>query len=459
MMQIVRSDFREAKPLTSQSPSRPLAPRASGVHTSVARTISGEVRRTTDARGGLILANLKYHVKNARMLKRRCHEEVESALARQAAVALLGPRQAGKTTLALMIAGTRPSTYLDLESAQDRSKLSDPELYFEQHAGELIILDEIHRAPEIFQTLRGVIDRARRKGRRTGLFLLLGSAAIDLLRQSGETLAGRIEYVNMGPLDALEVGAARPVQERLWLRGGFPDSFLAASDEDSFRLRQSFIRTYLERDVQQFGPRVPAETLNRLWTMLAHNQAATLNASRLAAALDMTSPTVARYIDLLADLLLVRRLAPFHANAGKRLVKSPKVYVRDSGIVHALLGLQTFDDLLGHPVAGASWEGFVLESLLSAAPSTVAASFYRTAAGAEMDLVLELGARAGRWAIEIKRGLAPTLSKGFHNAREDLAPRKTFVVYSGTERYPLAEGVEAIGHVTMAQELALSLRR
>lgn len=261
----------------------------------------------------------------------------------------------------------------------------------------------------------------------------------------------------MGPLDTLEINAGAAAQERLWLRGRCPDSYLAASDEDSFRLRQSFIRTYLERDVQQFGPRVPAETLNRLWTMLAHNQPDMLNASRLAASLEMSSPTIARYIDLLVDLLLVRRLPPFHGNAGKRLVKSPKVYVRDSGIVHALLGLQTLDDLLGHPVSGASWEGFVLESLLSAAPSSVAASFYRTAAGAEMDLVLELGGRAGRWAIEIKRGLAPTLTKGFHSAREDLAPR--FVVYSGTERYPLAEGVEAIGHVAMAQELAQSLGR
>lgn len=388
------------------------------------------------------------------MLKRRHQRDVEKALSRQAAVALIGPRQAGKTTLALAIANTRPSVYLDLESAPDRAKLSEPELYFEQHGDELIILDEIHRMPEIFQTLRSVIDRARRSGRRTGLFLLLGSAAIDLLRQSGETLAGRIEYVDMNPLDALEVSADRATQDRLWLRGGFPDSFLAASDQDSFALRQSFIRTYLERDVQQFGPRVPAETLGRLWTMLAHNQAAMLNASRLAAALDMTSPTVARYIDLLADLLLVRRLTPFHANAGKRLVKSPKIYVRDSGLVHALLGIQTFDDLLGHPVAGASWEAFMLESLLSAAPSGAAASFYRTAAGAEMDLVLDLGGTIGRWAIEIKRGLAPTLSKGFHSAREALAPRKTFVVYSGTERYPLAEGVEAISHVELAQQLA-----
>lgn len=400
------------------------------------------------------LASLKCHIKNARMLDRRDEAEVERALARQAAVVLIGPRQAGKTTLALKIAEKRPSIYLDLKSPQDRARLSDPELYFGQHPDELIILDEIHRTPEIFRVLRGVIDRARRKGKRTGLFLLLGSAAIDLLRQPGETLAGRIEYVNLGPFDALEIGADAAAQQRLWLRGGFPDSYLAASDEDSFRLRQSFIQTCLERDGPQFGPRIPAETLGRLWTMLAHSQGTPLNASRLAAALGVSSPTVARYIDLLVDLLLVRSLPPFHANAGKRLVKSPKVYVRDSGLVHALLGLRTFDDLLGHPVSGASWEGFVLESLLSAAPPSATASFYRTAAGAEMDLVLDLGGRAGRWAIEIKRGLAPALTKGFHSAREDLAPRKTFVVYSGTERYPLAEGVEAISLVALARELA-----
>ena len=388
------------------------------------------------------------------MIRRRYQPHVETALRRQPAVALLGPRQAGKTTLALEIAETRPSVYLDLESPQDRAKLADPQLYFEQHSDKLVILDEIHRAPEIFQTLRGVIDRSRRRGRRTGLFLLLGSAAIDLLRQSGETLAGRIEYVQMGPLDALEVNADRATQNALWTRGGFPDSFLADSDADSYQLRQSFIRTYLERDVPQFGPRVPAETLSRLWTMLAHHQASMLNASRLAASLELTSPTVTRYVDLLSDLLLVRRLPPFHSNEGKRLVKSPKVYVRDSGLVHALLNIRTFDDLLGHPVAGASWEGFVLESLLAAAPNEVQASFYRTSAGAEMDLVLDLGGKKGRWAIEIKHGLSPTLSKGFHNARADLEPKRTFVVYSGTDRYPMHDGVEAIGHVELAGELA-----
>ncbi|MBU6408566.1 MAG: ATP-binding protein, partial [Alphaproteobacteria bacterium] len=318
------------------------------------------------------------------MIPRLAKQDIEEALARQAAVAIIGPRQVGKTTLALEIADSTSSVYLDLESPADRAKLQEPELFFAQQSGELVILDEIHRAPGIFQPMRGVIDRARRAGRRTGLFLILGSASIDLLRQSGESLAGRIAYVNLTPITALEIEASVQARDRLWLRGGFPESLLASSDRQSMAVRNDFIRTYLERDVPEFGPRIPAETLLRLWTMLAHNQGQMLNASRLAAALEISSPTVSRYIDLLADLLLVRRLSPLVANVGKRLVKSPKVYVRDSGLVHALLRLQTLDSVIGHPVAGASWEGFVLESLLAAAPPDVQPSFYRTSAGAEL---------------------------------------------------------------------------
>jgi hypothetical protein len=273
---------------------------------------------------------------------------------------------------------------------------------------------------------------------------LARAASIDLLRQSGETLAGRIAYVNLTPVTALEVDPERRSLERLWLRGGFPDSLLARSEKDSFAYRRDLIRTYLERDVPQFGPRIPAETLHRLWTMLAHNHGQLLNASRLAASLEVSSPTIARYIDLLVDLLLVRRLPPFVGNAGKRLVKSPKVYVRDSGLVHTLLGLTTLNEVLGHPVAGSSWEGFVLETLLAAAPH-VPATFYRTAAGAEVDLVLELGGRQGRWAIEIKRSASPTVSKGLHNAIEDLKPSRTFVVHAGEDSFPLNDRVEAIG--------------
>lgn len=359
--------------------------------------------------------------------------------------------------MALEIAESRPSIYLDLESASDRAKLSDPELYLRGHEDKLVILDEVHRAPEIFRVLRGLIDRGRRKGLRTGRFLVLGSASIDLLRQSGESLAGRIGYVHLCPLDVTEIDDREGDRNRLWVRGGFPDSYLAASDADSFAWRRSFIRTYLERDVPQFGPRIPAETLERLWTMLAHNQGALLNASRLASGLAVSSPTVTRYIDLLVDLLLVRRLAPFHANVGKRLVKSPKTFVRDSGLVHALLGIEDFEELAGHPVVGGSWEGFVIESLLASAPERARSGFYRTAAGAEIDLVLDLGGRDGTWAIEIKRGLAPRPERGFHHALEDLNPARAFVVYGGEERYPLGDRIEAIGVRELARELASRL--
>ena len=373
----------------------------------------------------------------------------------QAAVAIVGPRQVGKTTLALKIARSRPSVYLDLEAPQDVAKLQAPELFLERHTDKLIVLDEIHRTPDLFQVLRGVIDRARRSGRRTGLFLILGSASVALLRQSGESLAGRIAYVQLGPVTAPEIPPDRNEQDQLWLRGGFPDSLLAATDADSFLLRQDLIRTYLERDVPQLGPRVPAETLRRLWTMLAHNQGQLLNASRLAASFGASSTTVARYLDLLVDLLLLRRLEPLHANVGKRLVRSPKIYVRDSGLVHALLRLQTLDDLLGHPVVGSSWEGYAIESLLAAAPGADV-SFYRTAAGAEVDLVLELGGSRGSWAVEIKRGLDPGASKGLRNACADLRPTRTFVVYSGTERYALTPDVEAIGLRELAAQLRMS---
>lgn len=387
------------------------------------------------------------------MILRDTQKLVEAALARQAAVAVIGPRQVGKTTLAHAIAHSRPSLYLDLEAMADREKLADPALYLRQYAGQLVVLDEIHRVPELFQTLRGLIDEGRRNGQRTGRFLILGSAAIDLLRQS-ETLAGRIEYVDLGPLHIGEVSTDPDKPHKLWVRGGFPDSFLAANDADSFRLRRNFIRTYLERDVPMFGPRIPAETLERLWTMLAHSQGTLLNASRLAAGLGVTAPTVTAYVDLLVDLLLVRRLAPYHVNIGKRLVKSPKTYVRDSGLLHALLGIQSLDALLGHPVVGASWEGCVIENLLAVAPEQAKASFYRTATGAEIDLLLELGGTHGNWAIEIKRSTAPKLEKGFRIALEDVQPDKAFIVYGGEERYPKSEGVEVIGLREMAQELA-----
>jgi hypothetical protein len=312
-------------------------------------------------------------------------------------------------------------------------------------------LDEVHRVPNLFQPLRGLIDRARREGRGHGRYLLLGSAAIDLLRQSGESLAGRLRYLELTPFHVLEP-TGQPI-ETLWLRGGLPDSLLAADDAHSLRWRRNFIRTYLERDIPQFGPRIAAETLRRLWTMLAHRQGAPLNVAELARSLGVDAKTAGRYVDLLVDLLLVRRLPPWHANVGKRLVKAPRLYLRDSGTVHALLGIEDIEGLLTHPVAGASWEGFVIENLLAAAPPWTNAYFYRTSGGAEIDLLLELP-RGERWAVEVRRSLAPRASRGFHEASGDLRPLRRFLVYPGTENFPLGEGVEAVPPVALARELA-----
>ncbi len=385
------------------------------------------------------------------MIRRVIQDSVTQALQRQAAVALIGPRQVGKTTLALEIAAGQPSLYLDLESPTDRAKLTEPELFLSLHQDELVILDEIHRVPELFASLRGLIDKGRREGRRNGRFLILGSAAIELMRQS-ETLAGRIAYVDMGPLQVLETSHSDHL--RLWLRGGFPDSFLAPDDLSSMALRRDFIRTYLERDVPMFGPRIPAETLQRFWTMLAHSQGGLLNAVKLSQGIGVSSPTASSYLDLLVDLLLVRRLLPFHRNLGKRLVKSPRTYVRDTGLLHALLGIGDLDTLFGHPVVGASWEGFVIETLLASAPLGTKAGFYRTSGGAEIDLVLELGGSHGIWAIEIKRNPAAGLQKGNFIALQDLQPRRSFLVHGGQDRYPLSAGVEAISLLKLAAELA-----
>lgn len=404
------------------------------------------------SQAGLYVATLERRSIIATMIPRRLLPALTSALAEAPAVALLGPRQVGKTTLALELAKSRPSVYLDLESDADRAKLAEPELYLKQHEDKLVILDEIHRTPQLFRSLRGLIDAGRRRGRGKGRFLVLGSASIDLLRQSAESLAGRIRYLELAPLDAGEVGRER--LDALWLRGGFPESLLAASDAESLRWRRDFIRTYLERDIPQLGPRIPAETLRRLWTMLAHQQGGLLNAAALARALAVDGKTVAGYLDLLVDLLLVRRLPPWHGNVRKRLVKSPKVHVRDSGLVHALLSIGDREALLAHPVAGASWEGMAIESLIAAAPAGTEAYFFRTSAGAEIDLLLKIPGRRQPWAIEVKRGLAPKIERGFHFAVDAVRPERRFVVYSGDERFPLAEGVEAIPLADLCAELS-----
>jgi predicted AAA+ superfamily ATPase len=366
------------------------------------------------------------------------------------AVALLGPRQVGKTTLALQLAATTPSLYLDLEASADLARISEPSLFLQRHADKLVILDEVQRLPGLFAELRGLIDAGRRQGQANGRFLLLGSASVELIRQSSESLAGRIAFLELGGLHALELGA--DALDKLWIRGGFPGSTLAATDGDSAEWRRQFIRTYLERDIPQLGPRLPAETLRRFWTMLAHGQGSLLNAAELGRSLGVDGKTVGRYLDLLMDLLLVRRLPPLLANVGKRLVRSPKVLVRDSGLVHTLLGLGDADAVLGHPVAGASWEGFVIETLLAVAPQGCQGWFYRTAAGAEIDLVLEWSPQR-RWAIEVKRSLSPRLGKGFHQARADLQPERTFVVTPSATGYPLADGVEVMGLAELAAVL------
>ena len=386
------------------------------------------------------------------MIKRNAQTELIRLLDEFPAVGVLGPRQVGKTTLAEEIAATfhSQSIYLDLESPADQARLSDPEAYFALHQGELIVLDEIQRVPELFAVLRGVIDRRRRQGQKTGQFLILGSASLDLLKQASESLAGRIAYKELSGFTALEIKVTD--QNTLWLRGGFPDSYLAKTDTASLRWRLNFISTYLEGDVPQFGPRIPAVTLRRLWTMLAHSQGGQLNIAQLGANLGIAAPTAKRYIELLEDLLLIRTLRPWSGNVGKRLVKSPKVYIRDSGLTHALLNLISLDDLLGHPVVGASWEGFVIENIISCLPVGMTPWFYRTSAGAEIDLVIEQNTKQ-KYAIEIKRSLAPTLSKGFYLGCEDIEATQRFIVYPGSERFPVAKQVTAISLPEMMNEL------
>jgi len=386
------------------------------------------------------------------MFERKIMASLREDLASTPAVALLGPRQAGKTTVAHELAQQSDNVYLDLESELDRAKLASPELYLAERLDRLVVLDEVHRVPGLFPVLRGLIDRARRSGRRSGLYLLLGSASLDLLQQAGESLAGRIAYRELTPFNVQELPEAE--HTRLWVRGGFPESYLARTPAASLRWRQDFIRTYVERDIPLFGGRVGSEALRRLWGMLAHQQGALVNASVLARSLALDMRTVNRYLDLLVEMFLVRRLEPWHANLGKRLTKSPKLYVRDSGLLHALLGLPDEEALLGHPAVGASWEGFVLENLITAAGTSASAHFYRTSGGAEVDLLLNWPS-GECWAIEVKRSLAPKVERGFHSACEDLQPTRKLVIYPGDEPFSLGHGVQAMPLATLCHELAM----
>jgi predicted AAA+ superfamily ATPase len=388
------------------------------------------------------------------IIPRRLEPILRARLAATPAVVLLGPRRAGKTTLARRLAAGWPggARYLDMERPADRRRLDDADAYLRAEPAALVVLDEIHRVPGVFEVLRGVIDERRASGRRGGRFLLLGSAALDLMRQASETLAGRVAYLDLAPFDVSEIGAARRGERELWVRGGFPESLLAANDRASLEWRRDFIRSYLERDVPMFAPRLPAETVGRLWTMLAHQQGAALNQARLAASLGVSSPAVGRYVDLLVDLKLARRLRPWSGNPGKRLARAPRIYVRDSGIVHALLDLETWNDVLGHPVAGPSYEGMAIENLVAAAGERRVPYYYRTQDGAEVDLLFE---RAGKpeLAIEIKRSSAPSPEKGFALVCDALRIEKRYVVYPGPERFALRHGAQAIGLGELASRL------
>jgi uncharacterized protein len=375
------------------------------------------------------------------MIQRYLQEQIERRLLQTPAVALLGPRQVGKTTLAKTIADRHPGAMtLDLERESDRAALQQPELFFAAHRERLLVLDEVQLAPHLFAALRPEIDADRRAGR----FLLLGSASGDLLRQSGESLAGRVSHLELTPLLAAELPVTElAALQLLWLRGGFPLSYLARDGGASYAWRHDFIRTFLQRDLPGLGVRVPAETMRRFWQMLAHLQGQLFNASQLGMSLGGAShSTAARYLDVLVDTMMVRRLPPHFVNVGKRLVKSPKVYLRDSGLLHALLGLATVQDLQGHAIASASWEGFVVEQVAASLPPDAQLSFYRTAAGTELDLVIERGQR--KVGVEIKFSSAPKPAKGFWLALQDLQIDRAYVIAPVSRRYPLAEGVQVL---------------
>ena len=372
---------------------------------------------------------------------------VRDGLRQFPAVALLGARQVGKTTLARQIAATLPANgplYLDLERPSDLARLAEPELFLERNRARLVMIDEVQRSPGLFAVLRAEIDADPRPGR----FLLLGSASPGLLRQSSETLAGRIAFVELPPFTVDEVKPDFAGIQTLWLRGGFPRSYLAEDDSRSFAWRESFVTTFLERDIPQLGVQIPASTLHRFWRMLAHYHGQLWNASQLASALGVAHTTAQRYLDVLQGAFVIRRLEPLHANLSKRLVKSPKVYVRDSGLLHALLGIRMVDDLQGNPIAGASWEGFVLEQILASVAPGTDTTFYRTVAGAELDLVLTRAKTTV--GIEIKFSAAPKPTKGFWQALEDLAVSRAYVVAPVREPYPLARDVEVISPLHLA---------
>lgn len=392
------------------------------------------------------------------MIERQLSADLLNALRHMPVVALLGPRQVGKTTLALEMVEAhvqKPVIYLDLELDSDLAKLTDAESYLRTLAGKLLVIDEVQRRPELFRVLRGLVDQRKRAGEFNAQFLLLGSASRDLLQQSSESLAGRIRYLELTPFSAPELLAAEGGNfslDRLWLRGGFPLSYLAPDDEESWRWRSDFIATYVERDIPQLGVKVASSRMRRFWTMLSHLHGQQVNFSALGKSLEVSHTTIRNYLDVLTDLYMVRQLPAWSGNVKKRLVKSPKVYLRDSGLLHRLLSIATFEDLQGHPVLGSSWEGLVVEHILRALSDQWQASYYRTASQTEVDLVLEKGVQE-RWVIEIKRSVAPKVSAGFHRAAADLQATRKLVIYAGQDRFPLGQDTEAVGVLAFLPEV------
>ncbi len=370
-------------------------------------------------------------------IKRIITTNIEQKLENMPGVVILGPRQCGKSTLAkAIISEIGGAVYLDLERPSDVSKLRDPEAFFSLNNDKLICLDEIQRVPELFPVLRSVMDENRKNGQ----FIILGSASPDLIKQSSETLAGRISYFELTPFVLIEVSEDHHLKtlRKLWLRGGFPRSYLAPNEKESIEWRLDFIRTFLERDIPQLGFRTPAKTIERFWRICAHLHGQLLNSSKLGESMGVSHHTVRSYIDMLEQSFVLRVLRPYESNLKKRLIKSPKIYIRDSGILHALLSIENHNDLLGHPVYGASWEGFVIENILSLLPNWTA-SFYRTSSGSEIDLILEKGKR--RIAVECKVSTSPGLNRGFWNAMNDLKFEEAWVIAPVKETYPAERGV------------------
>jgi len=377
------------------------------------------------------------------MIARLLESVLKKRISQTPVVALLGSRQVGKTTLARGLEADKPCHYLDLERPSDMAKLADPELYLGRFAGHLVILDEIQRLPDLFPVLRSLVDERRRAGEKTAQFLILGSASPELLQQSSETLAGRISYLELSALHLSELGSGAGVMECHWFRGGYPESYLAEDDDAAVQWCGDFITSYVERYLPQLGITAAPLLLRRFCTMLAHQHGGTLNLSNMAGSLGIDGKTARRYLDLLEGLYLVRSIPAWSRNAGKRLVKSPKVYWRDTGLLHTLAGLHDLEQLLGHPLCGHSWEGYCIEQIIAILSKGTVFSHYRTHAGAEVDLVLELENR-DIIALEIKRTLSPKLSPSFRESMKTLNASRGYWIIPEGESFPLSSNVTAM---------------